>query len=186
MDFLYFSFDINWKLLDIKEKKIEVPCPINKIPNVVPSKPWYLPLRYITFLTGLIGFCTIFIEFNYIMAAIWRHQIYFVAMYFWVIFILFYTIVSEMTIIVIYYNLCYGDYRWWWKSFIIGSSPVIYFVLYSIYYFFYLRITRLSAMILYFGIMSMISAMVIFTCGTFSVFVCLYFLNRIYSKIRID
>ena len=120
------------------------------------------------------------------MAAIWRHQIYFVALYFWLVFILFIIVVGNMSILVVYYNLCYGDYKWWWKSFIIGSSPVIYFVFYSIFYFFYLRITRLSAMVVYFGIMAMISAMVIFTCGTVSVFFCMGFLNRIYSKIRID
>ena len=169
-----------------KSKKISVPCPINKIPSVIPWKPWYLHYRYITFLTGLLGFATIFIEFNYIMAAIWRHQIYFVALYFWLVFILFIIVVGNMSILVVYYNLCYGDYKWWWKSFIIGSSPVIYFVFYSIFYFFYLRITRLSAMVVYFGIMAMISAMVIFTCGTVSVFFCMGFLNRIYSKIRID
>ena len=99
--------------MDIKVKKIDVPCPINKIPSIIPSKPWYLHYRYITFLTGLLVFATIFIEFNYIMAAIWRHQIYFIVIYFWLVFILSLTIVGEMTILVVYYNLCYGDYKWW-------------------------------------------------------------------------
>jgi transmembrane 9 superfamily protein 2/4 len=95
-------------------------------------------------------------------------------------------VVGEMTVLVVYFNLCYGDYNWWWKSFIIGSSPVIYFILYSILYFFYLKITRVSAMIVYFGLMALISVMVIFVCGTVSVFFSMGFLNRIYSKIRID
>ena len=120
------------------------------------------------------------------MAALWRHQIYFLATFLWISFFLFIIVVGEMTILVVYYNLCYGDYNWWWKSFIIGSSPVIYFVIYSIIYFLYLHITRLSAMIVYFGLMGMISAMVIFICGTVSVFFSMGFLNRIYSRIRID
>ena len=169
-----------------KSNRINIPCDINKIPSVIPSKPWYLHYRYITFVTGFIGFATIFIEFNYVMSALWRHEIYFLASFLWITFLLFIIVVGEMTIIVVYFNLCYGDYNWWWKSFIIGSSPVIYFFLYSIFYFFYLKITRLSAMIVYFGLMAMISAMVILICGTVSVFFTMGFLNRIYSKIRAD
>lgn len=169
-----------------KSNRINIPCDINKIPSVIPSKPWYLHYRYITFVTGFIGFATIFIEFNYVMASLWRHEIYFLASFLWITFLLFIIVVGEMTIIVVYFNLCYGDYNWWWKSFIIGSSPVIYFFLYSIFYFFYLKITRLSAMIVYFGLMAMISAMVILICGTVSVFFTMGFLNRIYSKIRAD
>ena len=184
--FCTFPLILIGSFFGFKSKKLDTPCIINKIPSIIPSKPWYLHYRYITFLTGLIGFSTIFIEFNYIMAALWRHQIYFLAIYLWIVFFLFLIVVGEMTIIVVYFNLCYGDYNWWWKSFIIGSSPVIYFILYSIFYFFYLRITRLSAMVVYFGIMGMISAMVIFICGTVSIFFSLGFLNRIYSKIRID
>ena len=169
-----------------KSNRINIPCDINKIPSVIPSKPWYLHYRYITFVTGFIGFATIFIEFNYVMASLWRHEIYFLASFLWITFLLFIIVVGEMTIIVVYFNLCYGDYNWWWKSFIIGSSPVIYFFLYSIFYFFYLKITRLSAMIVYFGLMAMISGMVILICGTVSIFFSMGFLNLIYTKIRID
>jgi len=169
-----------------KSGRINIPVTTNKIPSIIPPKPWYLHYRYITFLTGLVGFATIFIEFNYVMAALWRHQIYFLVTFLGISFFLFIIVVGEMTILVVYFNLCYGDYNWWWKSFIIGSSPVIYFILYSILYFFYLKITRVSAMIVYFGLMALISVMVIFVCGTVSVFFSMGFLNRIYSKIRMD
>ena len=169
-----------------KSNHINIPCEINKIPSFIPEKPWYLHYRYITFVTGLIGFATIFIELNYVMGALWRHQIYFLATFLGISIFLFVLVMGEMSILVVYYNLCYGDYNWWWKSFIIGASPVIYFVLYSIIYFFYLRISTISAMVIYFGIMGMISAMVIFICGAVSVFFCMGFLNKIYSEIRID
>ncbi len=169
-----------------KSNHINIPCEINKIPSFIPEKPWYLHYRYITFLTGLIGFATIFIEFNYVMGALWRHQIYFLATFLGISILLFIFVMGELSILVVYYNLCYGDYNWWWKSFIIGASPVIYFVLYSIIYFFYLKISTLSAMVIYFGMMGMISAMVILICGAVSVFFCMGFLNKIYSEIRID
>ena len=184
--FCTFPLILIGSFFGFKSNKISIPCEINKIPSVIPEKPWYLHYKYITFITGLIGFATIFIEFNYVMGALWRHQIYFLAFFFGISIFLFLMVMGEISILVVFYNLCYGDYNWWWKSFIIGASPVIYFVLYSLIYFFYLKISTISAMVVYFGIMSMISAMVIFTCGTISVLFCMGFLNKIYSEIRID
>ena len=120
------------------------------------------------------------------MAALWKHQIYFLAAFLGISIFLFIVVMGEMSIVVVYYNLCYGDYNWWWKSFIIGASPVIYFVLYSIFYFFYLKISTIAAMVIYFGIMALISSMVILICGAVSVFFSMGFLHRIYSEIRID
>ena len=184
--FCTFPLILLGSFFGFKSTKINIPVSINKIPSVIPEKPWYLHYRYITFLTGLVGFATIFIELNYIMGALWRHQIYFLGTFLWISFLLFVVIVGEMTVIAVYYNLCYGDYKWWWKSFIIGSSPVIYFLLYSLIYFFYNNISTLSAMVIYFGIMLMISSMAMLICGSVSVIFCMGFINRIYSKIIID
>ena len=169
-----------------KSRKINIPCEINRIPNTIPEKPCYLHYKYITFLTGFIGFATIFIEFNYVMSSLWRHQIYFMATFIWISFLLFVIVVGEMTILFVFLNLCHGDYNWAWKSFIMGSSPVIYIVIYSVLYFFYLRITRLSSLIVYFGMMGLISAIVMFICGTISLLFNFVFIKIIYSKIRKD
>jgi transmembrane 9 superfamily protein 2/4 len=169
-----------------KSRKINIPCDVNRIPSTIPEKPCYLHYKYITFLTGFIGFATIFIEFNYVMSALWRHQIYFMATFIWISFLLFVIVVGEMAILFVFLNLCHGDYNWAWKSFIMGSSPVIYIVIYSVLYFFYLRITRLSSMIVYFGMMGLISAIVMFICGTISLLFNFVFIKIIYSKIRKD
>lgn len=169
-----------------KSKRMNVPCDINRIPSTIPDKPCYLHYRYITFVTGFIGFATIFIEFNYVMSALWRHQIYFMATFIWISFLLFVIVVGEMAVLFVFLNLCRGDYNWAWKSFIMGASPVIYILIYSVLYFFYLRISRISSMIVYFGMMGLISAMVLFVCGTIAVFFNFVFLKLIYSKIRKD
>ena len=169
-----------------KSKRINVPCEINRIPSAIPQKPCYLHYKYITFVAGFIGFTTIFFEFNYVMGALWRHQIYFMATFLWISFLLFVIVVGEMSVLFVFLNLCKGDYNWVWKSFIMGSSPVIYIMIYSIFYFFYLRITRISSIIVYFGMMELILAMVMLVCGTISVFFNFVFLKLIYSKIRKD
>ena len=184
--FCTFPLILIGSFFGFKSNKINTPVSVNTIPSIIPEKPWYLHYKYITFLIGFVGFATIFIEFNYVMAALWRHQIYFLGTFLWISFLLFLIVIGEMTVLVVYFNLCHGDYKWWWKSFIVGSSPVIYFVIYSDIYFFYLKITRLSAIFVYFGMMALISSMVFLICGTVSVFFCMGFINLIYSKIRID
>ena len=169
-----------------KSKRLNVPCDINRIPSAIPEKPCYLHYKYITFVTGFIGFATIFVEFNYVMAALWTHQIYFMATFIWISFLMFVIVVGEISILFVFLNLCKGDYNWAWKSFIMGSSPVIYIVIYSVLYFFYLRVAHLSALIIYFGLMGLIAAIITFICGSMSVIFNFVFLKVIYSKIRKD
>ena len=168
-----------------KSRRINIPCDINRIPSAIPEKPCYLHYKYITFVTGFIGFATVFIEFNYVMSALWRHQIYFMATFIWISFLLFVIVVGELAVLFVFLNLCRGDYNWAWKSFIMGSSPVIYIIIYSVLYFFYLRISRLSSMIVYFGMMGLISSIVLFICGTIAVLFNFTFLKIIYSKLRL-
>ena len=67
--------------LGTKNKAIEVPCKINAVPSFVPEKPWYLHYKFMTFITGFIAFGTLFVELNYVMGSLWKHQIYFMAFF---------------------------------------------------------------------------------------------------------
>jgi len=184
--FCTFPLILIGSFFGFKSRRMSVPCEINRIPSAIPDKPCYLHYKYITFITGFIGFATIFIEFNYVMAALWRHQIYFMATFIWISFLLFVIVVGEMAILFVFLNLCRGDYNWAWKSFIMGSSPVIYIVIYSVLYFFYLNVSHLSALIVYFGMMGLVSAIITFICGSLAVIFNFVFLKIIYSKIRKD
>ena len=184
--FCTFPLILIGSFLGIKNRPIEAPCKTNPVPSFVPEKPWYLHYKFMTFVTGFISFGTFFIELNYVMGALWKHQIYFLAAFLWISLFLFIIICGEISIIVVFWNLCYGDYNWWWKSFLMGASPVIYFVLFSVYYFCNLNIRRLSAMIVYFGIMGLISAMSLFICGSLSVLITFNFVRAIYSRIKIN
>ena len=184
--FCTFPLILIGSFLGIKTKQIEAPCKTNPVPSFVPKKPWYLHYKFMTFVTGFISFGTFFIELNYVMGALWRHQIFFLATFLWISLFLFLIICGEISIIVVFWNLCFGDYNWWWKSFLIGASPVIYFIGFSIYYFFTLQLRRLSAIVVYFGIMGLISAMSLFICGSVSVLITFKFMKFIYSKIKIN
>ena len=172
--------------LGFKTKAIKSPCKTNPVPGYIPNKPWYLHYKFMIFFTGFISFGAFFIELNYVMNSLWGHQIYFLAAFLLISFILFVLICSEISLIIIFTNLCYGDYNWWWKSFLIGGSPVIYFLAFSIFYFFKLKISGFSGVFVYFGIMGLISIMLLFICGSISVLITFIFVKFIYSKIKID
>lgn len=170
----------------IKRKNIRFPCKVNVVPSIIGQKPWYLKLKYITWFTGLIPFATIFIEFIYIMATLWKHQVYFLAS-FVSCSVLFIVISSaEISIIFVYLNLCKGDYNWWWKSFFVSASPALYIAGYSVYYFFYLNITRFTASVVYFCLMGLVTCIIGLVCGACGVLLTFGFLYFIYSKIKID
>ena len=170
----------------IKQKRIKTPCRVNPCPTLIPDKPWYLRIKYLIWITGLIPFTAIFIEFIYVMASLWREQIYFLFGFLFISLIVLIIVSSEVSIIVVYLCLCKGDYNWWWKSFIIGGSPVIYIIGYSFYYFFFLNITRFSTIFIYFGAMSIFSSAIFLICGSLSTLFTYAFLIKIYSMIKID
>ena len=170
----------------IKKKTIKIPCRVNPCPTTIPNKPWYFRIKYLIWVTGLISFAAIFIEFIYVMASLWRDQIYYLFGFLWIALNVLIIVSSEVSIIVVYLCLCKGDYNWWWKSFFIGGSPVIYIIGYSVYYFFYLNITRFSTMFIYYGAMTIFSSVIFLICGSLSTLFTYIFLIKIYSMIKID
>ena len=184
--FCTFPLVLIGSFLGTKTKTVEINVKINPVPSIIPDKPCYLHYKFLVLITGFLGFLTIFIELHYVMSCLWKHEIYFVATFLWVSIYLFTIITGELSVLVVFWNLRRGDYNWWWRSFIIGASPVIYFIIYSVIYFFSLRIRRISAMVVYFGMMGLISAMAMFISGATSVFITFGFLRSIYSRIKTD
>jgi transmembrane 9 superfamily protein 2/4 len=183
--FLYIPTSLIGSFLAIKEKKYQ-DYPINTIPTLIPKKPFYLSIKFSPIITGLICFGAIFYELNSVMNSLWKNETYFFATFLWISFIVFLIVNCEITILVIYWNLTKGDYKWWWKSYYIGGSPMIYLLIYSIYYLFSLKITRISALIIYCGIMYIIYFVGYIICGSLATLTCFLFLRKLYKQIKID
>ena len=170
----------------IKQKIIKLPCRINPCPSIIPKKEWFFKIKYLIWISGLISFAAIFIEFLYLMSSLWRNQIYYFFGFLFIALLVLIIVSAEISIIVCFFCLCKGDYNWWWKSFFIGGSVSIYIFIYSIYYFLYLNITRFSTFMIYFSVMIIFSSSVFLICGSISVILTFVFLYKIYSMIKID
>ena len=173
-------------LLALMRNNIKYPCKVNVLPTTIGEKPWYLHLQYISWFIGIIPFFTFFIEFVYLMRSLWSFQVYYLASYFSLSLFFSIILTSEISIIYVFINLCYGDHKWWWKSFFVSASPALYVFFYSIIYFLHLGLTRFSAIVIYFLVMILISIIIALVLGSLGTLITFRFVFYIYSKIKVD
>ena len=173
-------------LLALMKTNIKYPCKVNALPTAIGKKPWYLHLQYISWFIGIIPFFTFFMEFVYLLNSLWSFNVYYLASYFSLSLLLSIILTSELSIIYVFVNLCYGDHKWWWKSFFVSACPALYIFIYSVIYFCKTELTRFSAIVIYFLIMILISILIGLVYGSLGTLLTFRFIIYIYSKIKFD
>ena len=169
------------------QEKTKLPCKVSPLPILIHHEniPWYLRIRYAWIFTGFPSFFSIFVELFYIMDSLWRQNIYSLDKY--LLYSLFVLIItsSEIAILFTYFNLCKGDYRWWWKSFLVGGSPGLYLIIFSIIYIFKMDLNNNHSIIICLSYMILISIIVTIICASAGLFFTFFFIKVIYSKINL-
>ena len=175
-------------LVGVFQKKIEYPCKVNPVPGIIlyETIPWYLRIRFAWIFTGFPSFFAVFVELFYIMDSFWKQNIYSLNKYLLISLIVLIITSSEIAILFTYFNLCKGDYRWWWKSFLVGASPGLYILIFSIIYVFKMELIQMNSVILCLCFMFLISVIITIICGAFGLFFTFLFIRIIYSKININ
>eukprot|EP01017_Pseudomicrothorax_dubius_P036714 TRINITY_DN5283_c0_g1_i1.p1 TRINITY_DN5283_c0_g1~~TRINITY_DN5283_c0_g1_i1.p1 ORF type:complete len:122 (+),score=21.01 TRINITY_DN5283_c0_g1_i1:332-697(+) len=121
------------------------------------------------------------------MMSVWRHSFYYLFAFLVLTFIILLIASAEISIVLCYLQLCNGNHRWWWRSFLSSGSCAIYMFLYGVIYFLgELGMTRLSSIMLYFGYMFLISLIFFLLCGTVGFCAAFVFVRKMYSVIKID
>lgn len=171
-----------------KKDPIEHPCRTNQIPRLLPSDmPWYGNNILGILAGGTLPFGAVFIEIFFIMSSIWQHQFYYVFGILGIVFLILCLMVTEMSIVLCYFQLCLEDYNWWWRSYLGSGSAALYLFLYSFVYFFtQLEIIKFVSGLLFFGYMFLVSFAFFVLCGSIGYFSCFFFVRKIYSSLKID
>jgi transmembrane 9 superfamily protein 2/4 len=65
------------------------------------------------FLSGILPFCAVFIEFLYILNSLWSYQIYYVFGFLGAVFIILMLTTSLISILASYFALCAENYHWY-------------------------------------------------------------------------
>jgi transmembrane 9 superfamily protein 2/4 len=128
------------------------------------------------------------------MGSIWKHAFHYVFGFILIVVIILLITSSEISMVLAYFQLSKyfiftfrGDYRWWWKSYLVSGSVAIYIFAYSVYYYFNtLQMTRFSSFVLYFSYMFLGSAIAFLVTGSIGFVSTYFFLRKIYSMIKID
>jgi transmembrane 9 superfamily protein 2/4 len=175
-------------VLGYKQTPIPIPVRINQIERNVPKQPWYLNPWCTILMGGVLPFGAVFIEVFFILTSIWLNRYYYVFGFLFIVFIILVITCAEITIVMIYFQLCAENYNWWWRSYFTSGSSGLYLFLYSIFYFFTssFKMRKFASIMLYFGYMGVISYIFFIMTGTIGFLSCLLFVRQIYGSIKVD
>lgn len=190
-----------------KQPPFEPPTRINQIPRQVPPVARSLQLWPSILMTGIIPFCSIFVELFSITSSLWTSKIYYMFGFLFICYGLMVMTSACTTIMLVYFLLCAEDYRWQWRAFI-GAGMTGGYVFLNALGFWATRISfgGLTGAVLYVGYSALIGFMVFLLCGeslqallrwsscsyanlgagTIGFFAAYAFIHRIYRSIKVD
>ncbi|ANB11808.1 Tmn3p [Sugiyamaella lignohabitans] len=168
------------------------PTRISAIPRQIPNNAGYNLVRSTPFAVlagGLLPFAVIFVELVTIFQSLWLEKsgYYYMYGFFGVVFIVLVLTVVEMSILTTYILLNSEDYRWWWRSFLVGTGSAWWVFLYSIYYYFTkLNVDGFISALLFFGYTLLGCLAYGLVTGAIGFLSSYVFVFRIYNAIKAD
>ncbi len=182
-----FPLSVFGSLLALKfQKGLKKPVKTNQIPRQIPVQPFYLKIAVVSLISGIFPFGSMAVEIYFIYSSIWFNRIYYMFGFLFFCFVLMAITCSLITVLMTYYTLCFENYKWQWRSFIISGSCAIYVFIHSLFLIKLDRLNGFTSVVLYLGYSSMASALIFVLCGSIGFLSSLFFVKKIYSEIKID
>ncbi len=160
---------------------------IGSIPRPIPPQGFFYSTPIVMAAGGILPFGAVFVELSFILSSLWLDQYYYVFGFLLLVLALLAVTCAEISIVLVYFQLCAEDHRWWWRSVLASGSAGIYLFIYSIYYY----LTRLhmadqTSVLLYFGYMTLVSLLFFLLTGTIGHLSTFAFVKKIYGSIKVD
>jgi transmembrane 9 superfamily protein 2/4 len=170
-----------------KEEAMQFPTVTSTISRAIPPPPPLLKPMVGMMLTGIIPFAAAYVELFFIMTSLWMDQFYYVFGFTLAVYLILIITCAEVTVLMVYYQLCAENHRWWWYSFFCSGSTAAYMFVYSIFWFRTLEASRmLMTYLLYFGYMFLICFGMFMVFGMVGSMTSLWFIRRIFGTIKVD
>lgn len=170
-----------------RKQPYDNPVRTNQIPRQIPEQRWYMNRFVGILMAGILPFGAMFIELFFIFSAIWENQFYYLFGFLFLVFIILVVSCSQISIVMVYFQLCAEDYRWWWRNFLVSGGSAFYVLVYAIFYFVNkLDIVEFIPSLLYFGYTALMVLSFWLLTGTIGFYAAYMFVRKIYAAVKID
>jgi transmembrane 9 superfamily protein 2/4 len=170
-----------------RKQPYDNPVRTNQIPRQIPEQRWYMNRFVGILMAGILPFGAMFIELFFIFSAIWENQFYYLFGFLFLVFIILVVSCSQISIVMVYFQLCAEDYRWWWRTFLVSGGSAFYVLVYAIFYFVNkLDIVEFIPSLLYFGYTALMVLSFWLLTGTIGFYAAYMFVRKIYAAVKID
>jgi transmembrane 9 superfamily protein 2/4 len=170
-----------------KKDAIEFPTVTSTIARAIPEPNFVMSPMFGATIAGVVPFSAAYVELFFIMTSLWMDQYYYVFGFTFVVFIILIITCAEVTLLLVYTQLCAENHRWWWFSFFAPGSTALYTFIYSIFWFKSLEASKmLMTYVLYFGYMGLICSGLFLVTGTVGALSSMWFIKTIFGTIKVD
>ncbi|KAF9268906.1 Nonaspanin [Marasmius fiardii PR-910] len=170
-----------------KHGAVRHPVRVNQIPRQIPPSPKYIRPWTAALLGGILPFGAAFVELYFIMSSLFASRAYyafgFVALTAGVMAVT----TATVSILFTYFMLCAEEYRWHWRSFLIGGGNAFWLLAYGLFYWASrLSLDSFSSVALYLGYLFILTLLDFLATGTIGFLASYWAVRKLYSAIRID
>jgi len=170
-----------------KKDAFSYPTVTSTIARAIPPSTAILNPKFNMLISGLVPFIAAYVELFFIMTSLWMDQYYYVFGFTLIVFIILLITCVEITVLMVYYQLCGENHQWWWFSLCSGGSVAFYTFFYSIVWFHSLHPSNIFiTYLLYFGYMFLISLAMFMSTGMVGAMASLWFVRKIFGSIKVD
>ncbi|KAI8379394.1 uncharacterized protein BYT42DRAFT_568643 [Radiomyces spectabilis] len=108
-----------------RRKSYTIPVEVSDTVREVPPRPWFLKLYVTIPICALLPYVIYMMDYTTVVSHLWSDEFYWVYGYLALITLMTFLVSIESTLTITYLCLNYGDYHWWWRSFIHSASSAI-------------------------------------------------------------
>ena len=164
----------------------EHPTKTNQIARQIPAQPWYLRTIPVSLIAGVFPFASIAVELYFIYTSLWFNKIYYMFGFLLFSFLLLTFTTALVTILTTYHSLCLENWKWQWRSFIVGGVGCAFYVFIHSILFTKFKLGGFTSVILYLGYSTLISVLCCIVTGSIGFISSMFFIRKIYSSIKVD